>query len=176
MRYIKSHYRDCLIELFYSFIHSFVFIIQQFYSYYLLWSSSWWRCCSRCIRRLWYTIVRLFFGTLWTPRTLLLLVGGIGGFHTYYNSYFDTVLTYPPAIRRALSNTEKGNKKYCFTTVALHKHNRKLSMVHSGGIPSCSLSLCILLLLFLFFPVNFVFTFEFYLIYALAVWHWKKII
>lgn len=45
---------------------------------------------------IWRT-VRLFFGwTLWTPRTLMLLVlGGIGGFHTYYNSYFDSFVCAP---------------------------------------------------------------------------------
>lgn len=40
--------------------------------------------------------VRVFLGTLRTPRTMLLLVlGGIGGIHAYYNSYFDIVVIAP---------------------------------------------------------------------------------
>lgn len=59
------------------------------WSHYLLGGS---RCLSGGRRRR----VRLLLRTLWTPRTRLLLVlGGIGGFHTYYNSYFDIVVIAP---------------------------------------------------------------------------------
>lgn len=71
-------------------------------SCYLLWCSG----SSSSRRRLWCWCcwVRLFFRTLWTPRTLRFLVlRGLGRFHTYYNSYFDIVLI-APFVRRALNN------------------------------------------------------------------------
>jgi hypothetical protein len=78
-----------------------------------------------CSRGLWkWRSVRLFLGwTWWTPRTLMLLVlGGIGGFHAYYNSYFDSFVFAPFAMKGAFEFVFRMSLVVCWQTASLPKH------------------------------------------------------